>query len=129
MHPDLQLIKEASDGLLYVSESDYPFEAVEFGEFTSIEEKIIEITGQDPKVPVEKVTLEYFLRHMTRVDAEGPENQRQTAQRFIHLQQLLLQKLKDVVVYRLGTVQVDVFIMGRSTDNHYIGLRTKSIET
>jgi hypothetical protein len=45
------------------------------------------------------------------------------------LQELLKQKLKDVQVYRIGSIQIDVFIIGQMKDGGYGGLRTKVVET
>jgi hypothetical protein len=128
MHPDLIQIQTAAEGLQMMSESDYPFETFQWSDTSkTIEEKILEETKHPAGTAIEKISLEYFFRNMTRPDGSGDDQQ--TAQRFIALQQLLNEKLSGVEVYRVGIIQVDAFVIGKLGDGSYAGLRTKLIET
>ena len=80
-------------------------------------------------MPVETQTVDYFFRNMVKTYPGYSEEQQATAQRFLKLQELLRQKLKDAQVYRIGSIQIDAFIIGRLQDGSYGGLRTKLIET
>jgi len=55
--------------------------------------------------------------------------QQQTAERFLHLQTILEQNLKDVKVYRIGSVQIKAYILGKLPDGIYAGLSTQLVET
>ena len=57
----VQKLKEASTGLLMMSESDYPFEVVQWkGVAPATQEKILQLTGSQ-NLPVEVVELDYFF--------------------------------------------------------------------
>lgn len=130
MHPDLQQIQEAAEGLLYLSESDYPFEIFQLRRTISpIEDELKKIAGMSPKAPVEKTTLTYFFRNAVKIYPEATSQQKDTAQRFLQLQNLLEEKMSGVEVYRIGTIRIDAFIIGKLADGTYGGLRTKVIET
>jgi hypothetical protein len=129
MNPDLQQIETAAHGLLYMSESDYPLDLVVLdGISGNIEEKIkgLNLSSQGP---VEKVSLDYFFRNMVRSGPDAPTEQKESARRFQVLGQLLKEKLHDVQVYRIGSIQVTAYIIGRLSDGSYAGLKTTVIET
>jgi hypothetical protein len=128
MQKELQQIQEASEGLLFMSETDHPFEIVAFRS-SEVEKEMRQLSGKGNDAVIEKQTVDYFFRNMVRVYPSYPDDQRSVAQRFLKLQELLKQKLKDVQVYRIGSIQVDVFIIGQLKDGGYGGLRTKVVET
>lgn len=130
MQPDLQTIKNAADGLQYLSESDYPFEVVELlSSSQPVEQQLLNLLHQPPTTAIEKQTLSYCFRNMTATTGDAPALQQQTAARFTNLQTVLEEKLKNVTVYRIGHIQVEIFIIGQLQDGTYAGLRTKAIET
>lgn len=120
----LEQIKEAAKDLYFLSESDFPLVPfhwkIQGGELAA---KLISESGNPENSPVEKVSLAHFFRNMVNLDE--PE----IAQRFIKLQEILHEKLQGLEVYRLGTIQVKVFIVGEMPDGSYAGLSTISIET
>jgi hypothetical protein len=129
MNTELQQIQQAAQGLFFLSESDYPFEIVQLQKAGSIENELLALANKPAGTAIEKTTLDYFLRNMTRIDPDASSEQHDTAQRFKHLQEILKEKLSDIHVYRIGHVQIDAFIIGKLKDGSYGGLRTKLIET
>lgn len=130
MQADLQRLKEASEGLRYMSEADYPFELVYLDEPVATPgQELLTLSGKEEGSPVEKVDLPYFFRNQVRVYPESSLEQQARAQRFEHLQKVLGEELSDIHVYRIGAIDIDAFIIGRLKDGRYAGLRTKLIET
>jgi hypothetical protein len=128
MNKELREIADASKGLVFMSESDHPFEVVEL-KSNDPEKEIRQLSGKMGDALLEKQTIDYFFRNMVKVYPEYSDGQRTIAERFLKLQELLKQKLKDVQVYRIGSVQIDAFIIGELQDGTYGGLGTKLIET
>ena len=130
MEQALLKIKEASEGLLYRSESDYPFELVHISApSAALEQEFISASNKGTDTKVETVTLEYFFRNMVKIYPDAIAEQEMMALKYKNLQDVLQHELQDVTVYRIGEVQVDVFIIGQLPDNSYGGLRTKVVET
>lgn len=128
MNPIITEIKNAADGLMFISESDNPFEVISFDKPGSkVADHLKTLVKIAPDADPEIQTPEYFFRNMTRVN-DGGDN-KISAERFKALQSLLQHKLKNVQVYRFGTVQVHAFIIGELPDGSYDGLRTLLIET
>jgi hypothetical protein len=66
---------------------------------------------------------------MTKINLNSNPEQQLIAQRFQYLQQVLKEELQEVAVYMLGEVEMDAFIIGRTSEGSYAGLRTKVIQT
>lgn len=128
MHPHLREIADAAKGLLYISETDQPLEPVEL-KTPSIEKELIAMTGADENTEVEKLSLDYFLRNMTRTYQRSSKEELASAEKFQRLADLLKNRLEDVSVYRIGKIQVKAFIIGRLDDGNFAGLSTSLVET
>ncbi len=129
MNTELQQIQQAAQGLFFLSESDYPFEIVHLEKADSIENQLLGLANKPAGTAIEKTTLDYFLRNMTRIDPDATVEQHDIAQRFKRLQDTLKEKLSDIQVYRIGRIKIDAFAIGKLKDGSFGGLRTKLIET
>jgi hypothetical protein len=127
MDQPIQQIKKASEGLLFISETDHPFEIVELKDGNNIEGMLLQLTGKAP--PIETQTLDHFFRNHVKSYETDTEEQKQNIQRFIQLKNVLNEHLSNIKVYRIGEVQVDAFIIGQLKNGKYAGLRTKLVET
>lgn len=130
MNEGLQKIKAAAEGLLYISESDYPFELVHLkATSVALEQHLIRLSNHTIDAKVEQVTLEHFFRNMVKIYPDASSEQEMMALKYKNLQDVLLHELQVVTVYRVGEVQFDAFIIGKLPDGSYGGLRTKVVET
>ncbi|BAV07964.1 Nuclease A inhibitor-like protein [Filimonas lacunae] len=122
-----QQLEAASKGLLMMSESDYPFQYVHADATVVTNTLLQQWSGQQADAPVQQVTVEYLFRNM--VKAEPGSSREEEAATFRQLITVLKQELQEVTVYRIGQVQVDVFIVGISREGKIEGLQTRLIET
>jgi len=108
--------------LLYLSESDYPFESVSFadsgsGEITA--DHFLSLVGADAGTLVEKRTFDdFFDAYLLNSDP-----------RYGQMRTILETRLTDTTVIRLGEIQVQVYLVGRTKCGQIAGLKTVSIET
>ncbi|MBD2525511.1 nuclease A inhibitor family protein [Nostoc sp. FACHB-133] len=125
----VEKLKEASTGLLMMSESDYPFEVVQWeGAAPATQEKILQLTGSQ-NLPVEVVELDYFFRNCAFEQEWHNELQKKDVKRFQTLMQALKDNLSDISVYRIGQINIDAYIIGQTKDGDLAGVVTKLVET
>lgn len=126
----LNELKLASEGLMYSSESEYAFQVLCWeGTSSANPETVIQKTNHDPEVPVKVVGIDdFFLRATTEQDWYGDEEKAITA-KYKALVETLKGKLNNLKVYRLGEIEIDVYIVGEAPTGDLIGLSTKVIET
>lgn len=123
-------LKQASKGLLFLSESDAPFEVVRWsaqGELTPA--KLLELTEHPFDAPVEIVSMDEFFDVATAEEAWHDEEEPETAKRFQNLVSLLKQNLSNIQVYRVGSIEIDAYIVGVTPSGNWMGLSTQLVET
>ncbi|MEP0873014.1 nuclease A inhibitor family protein, partial [Trichocoleus desertorum AS-A10] len=124
-------LKETCSGLQFMSESDYPFEVFAWegqAGASLTPEKLAQATGHPADAPVKVITLSDFFRSSTEEqDWFGPE-EKESAAKFKNLENTIASTLNDVKVYRVGQIEIDVYIIG-TCGNDCVGLSTKVIET
>jgi len=123
-------MKSLTEGLSYQSESDYPVEpwaraagegAPNATEFAKGRE------GDD--AAVRELNFDSFFGNYTQEQDWWGEEERATAKKFQALVAFLKEHLKDVKVYRVGDVEADVYIVGKTASGDYAGVKTKIVET
>ncbi len=120
-------LTQATVDLLWSSESDYPFELVTWisgtelsadGLFGDLDAPVIEsMTLTDLFEPVLTVEDWYEAAELAQVD------------RYRDLLAAIEASLADVEVFRVGEVEVAIYIVGRTSAGDLVGLKTYVVET
>ncbi len=133
MKSDEQIMSEleqATKGLLFMSESDRPFELVRWegtDEISSSHLRQLTCEAEDAPVTVQSLE-EFFLNAASEEDWHNAE-QRADAKRYQELTRLLKENLTDLNVYRVGEISIPVYIVGKSASGSWLGLSTHVVET
>lgn len=124
-----RLLLRTSQGLLYPSESDYPFEYFSSGQQTSLpsSQKFLQLIGQQGQ-PITQVNFNQFFGHLTTIQPWMDEQQRKDALRYRLLKRTFEQTFTNLTVYRVGRTQIKIYITGINSCG-MSGLKTISIET
>ena len=119
--PILKELKDAAKGLLFPSESDAPIEAFVWpGAAGPPDEAAVRANAKVAKgTPVAQVTLADLARTI-------PEESRGD---FLPLFALLGHHLSGTTVFKVGEVTIDVYVVGRTADGQYAGVKTEVVET
>ncbi len=123
-------LKQASNGLLFLSESDAPFEVIHWQTQEELTlAKLLQLTKHPPDAPVEIVSVDEFFAIATQEDDWHDEEERETVKQFQNLVSVLKQNLSNIQVYRVGSVSIDAYIVGVTDGGDWAGLSTKLVET
>lgn len=125
-------LERAAAGLLYMSESDYPF--LYFRSTIAVSPPLTSIAfrialGLSPSEPVQELTLDaFFARHIELVD---PNDAVAVAlvPRYRDLRETIRRELPTVRVFRFGHIQVQCYAVGIDDGGRIVGLTTVAIET
>jgi hypothetical protein len=126
-----QELQQAINGLLYSSESDLPFEGVHWArqEPTLTDTDLRSLVGKSPDAHVEEVGLDEFFHDLIQDQEWHDAEDKMTVERYRNLLAVLKKKLKDPKVFKIGEVKIDIFIVGRTTDGEWAGIKTQAVET
>ena len=121
-------IKTIVKDLYYISETDseiFPFVG-EKSERVSADELLRQLKRADP---VEERDFEDFFKRLTAMQEWFGDEETLAANKFSELKELLLKNLKDVKVFKVGKIQVDIYIVGLNFESFLAGVWTKAVET
>lgn len=126
----LQKLEQATAGLLFMSEADYPFEVVNWGELNEITFDYLRgQAGKESDASVQVVSPEKFFATAMSEPEWKEEQELAIARRYQDLVRLLKENLDDLKVYRVGEIDIAVYIVGRTQTGNRVGLSTRVVET
>lgn len=133
MKSDEQVIREleqATAGLLFMSESDHPFQLIHWKGGTAVTpEYLRRRSGQAADAPVEVRRLDDFFKLAASEPEWKSPAEIKTARRYQALVGLLKESLSEVEVYRVGQRNIAVYIVGQSATGNWLGVSTRVVET
>ncbi|HYW09362.1 MAG TPA: nuclease A inhibitor family protein [Longimicrobium sp.] len=125
-------VETAAAGLLYTSEGDHPLTwfTLPGGAATwPMDAATFAASAGAPAAPAEEVSIDrFFARHIESADPADAGMQG-VRPRFEALKSLLSNKLRDTRVFRLGSVDVQCYVVGDDGAGNVAGVRTVSVET
>ena len=125
-------IKSLSQNLLWMSESDYPFDIFTWSN-QELEEvntqNLLQKTNHSLDAPVKVVDMENFFQRATDEKDWYDDEEKETAKKYQALVDTLKQNLDNIQVYKIGEVEIDVYIVGQLKSGDWVGLSTKAVET
>ncbi len=125
-------IKSLSQDLVWMSESDYPFDTFTWSnqELEEVSTKnLLQKTNHSLDAPVKVIDMEKFFQRATAQKDWYDSEERKIAKKFQALVETLKQNLDNIQVYKIGDVEIDVYIVGQLKTGNWLGLSTKAVET
>jgi hypothetical protein len=82
---------------------------------------LLQLTEHPPAPPVQVVTVDEFFDAATQEEAWHDEEERETAKRFQNLVNFLKQNRSQLQVYRVGSIDIDAYILGVTDGGEWAG--------
>jgi Nuclease A inhibitor-like protein len=124
-----ELLRQATVDLLWMSESDYPFEVVTWEREIEMTPTALfpEVTSDE--IHVETMTLTDFFAPAIAIEDWYEAEELARVDRYKELLQAIESNLTEVQVFRVGEVEITIYIVGKTTDGNLVGLKTHAVET
>ena len=126
-------LKTATENLIYISETDAPFEAFVWKTESQVAEAraedVLKFAGQKSDAKVVEKSLDEFFQHPTEMQDWFGDEEKTQVEKFIKLKNLLSTKLENTKVFKIGEIQIDVYIVGIDNQGNLAGVKTKAVET
>ncbi len=124
----LNQLRSLTDELLWLSESDCPFEVFVWDDLAITPEQLRLKTEHSPDTAIKTMAIDDFFCHCTTEQDWHNEEETAEVRKYQELLSFLKENLEDVKVYKLGKCEIDVYIVGKCS-GQLIGLQTRVIET
>lgn len=115
---------------MMMSESDYPFEIVQWTDAEEpTDEYLRTMSNSDKDAEVERQRIDGFFRVAVQEAEWKSEAELTQAKRFQNMVGVLKDNLQELRVYRIGLHDMRVLIVGKSPQGTWLGLSTRIVET
>lgn len=118
--------------LFYPSESDEPIEWFSFKAKVKDALTVSDIEfflGYPPSVKSEETSPEKFWEPLLAEEEWYGDDERAQVDTFKSVKQLLETNLKSMQAFRVGQIEIDLFLVGQLNEKEWGGLKTKLVET
>ena len=115
--------------LYYISESDAAWKIYPLAADTPVLPQLFAITAQAADTAVEVRAWQPFLQHATTLQDWMSDDEKQTVARYQALKTYIDATLTKVEVYRLGEIEIHVFVVGNTENGDTLALATQAVET
>jgi hypothetical protein len=123
-------IRKASEGLWYISETDaeiQPFVGKKAENVTK--EELLKQIGKESDTPVEEREFSELFERLTKIQDWFGEEEKIAADKFASLKELLEGNLRDLRVFKVGRIELDIYVVGINSEGILMGIKTKAVET
>ena len=126
----IKRIKKATANLYYISETDSEISPFIGRRAESVsKENLLLQTGNASGAAVEERNFEDFFTTLTKIQDWFGDEEKRAAQKFSALKELLQRELKNLKVFKVGQIELDIYVVGLDSDNFLTGIQMKAIET
>ena len=124
------VFETACEGLVYISETDAPILPFAGGPADTVTGQIIlQQTGGEPQTQVEEIEFDTFFTKLTTIKDWYGEPEKARAERFLDLKMLLEENLRELKVFRIGNIRLDIYVVGIDIEGNLMGVTTIAVET
>lgn len=123
-------ISESCEGLFYTSETDAEIRPFFGGQANAVtaEELLSQLKLRKNEL-VEEVDFKNFFARLTENQDWFGDDEKATAAKFSDLQNLLESNFRDLKIFKVGKIQLDIYAVGLDAENNLLGIQTKAVET
>jgi hypothetical protein len=125
----IALFKQVTTDLLWSSESDYPFEVFTWERGVELNSTALFSKLAKPNDSIETMTLTDLFAPVLTIEDWYESDELALVNRYTDLLHAIDSNLSDVKVFRVGEVEIAIYIVGKTPDGDVIGLKTCAIET
>jgi hypothetical protein len=124
------ILKKATENLYYISETDAEFEPFLGLTASAVtKEEILRQTGKSLDETIEERDFRQIFERLTKIQDWYGEEETATVEKFARLRKILLEKLRDLKVFKVGRIELDIYFVGLDEDGKLAGVKTKAVET
>ena len=126
----IERISQSVAGLSYTSESDAPVDLFVGNTADAVtRENLLSQLEISANSPVETVAFDDFFAPLTAIQSWFGKEEKASAAKFARLRDLLKNNLEDLNVFKIGAVELDIYVVGLNAESKLMGIATKAVET
>ncbi|MEY4927304.1 MAG: hypothetical protein RI894_1740 [Bacteroidota bacterium] len=129
MQQTIEQLTALTADLYFTSETDAAWTAHLLDAAQPVAVQLIALSGRPAETTIEERVWADFSNRIAIIQDWMDEEGKATALRYQATVDYVNQHLTEVKVYRLGSIEIDIFVVGLNADCTPIALATKAVET
>lgn len=85
--------------------------------------------GIKPETVITEISFDDFFKPLIKVEDWFGEDEKKWAEDSLKLKNLLSENAKDFQIFKVGSIEIDVYVFGKAEECKWLGLKTKVVET
>lgn len=124
-------LEKLSKDLIYISETDGTFEVLDWSDAEQMEteDDLLMYLNLPANTFIRHGEVEDFLKYMGTIKDYHSEERKQMAKQYQQLQVYIDKNLANPIVFKVGEIEEDVYIVGENPDGGYVALKTFIVES
>lgn len=78
---------------------------------------------------IEERDFAEFFKNLTEIQDWYGEEEKETAEKFSTVQHLLEKNLRNLAVFKVGQIEIDIYAVGLDNQDVLTGIKTQAVET
>lgn len=126
----LEGLEESVKGLWYMSETDAEI-TVFRGKRTAVVslDELKRQAGISADENGEERDFQEFFTNLTEIQDWFESGEKETALKFLTLEKILEDNLKELKVFKIGRTEIDIYVVGLDAQSILTGIKTRAVET
>ena len=126
----IEELERSVKDLWYISETDSEVKVFTGKKADTVTKEIltaqINISGE---TNIEERNCADFFKNLTAIQDWYGDEEKETAEKFSTVEKLLEENLKDLKVFKVGQIELDIYVVGLDSQSVLTGITTKAVET
>jgi hypothetical protein len=122
-------LQQATIDLLWSSESDYPFEIVSWERDVEMTPTGLFCDSNAANLAIESIPLTDLFAPVLTIEDWYEAEELTLVDRYTELLSSIESNLSQVKVFRVGEIEISIYIVGKTPDGDIVGLKTHVVET
>lgn len=123
-------LEQSLKDLWYMSETDAEIDVFTGKKADAVtKETLAEQTNISSETKIEEKDFTDFFKNLTKIQDWYGDEEKETAAKFSTVQRLLEENLKDLKVFKVGQIEIDIYAVGLDSQSILTGIKTKAVET
>ena len=125
-------IETLTADLMYPSESDEKIGYFEIEHSTNEKLAMIDFrmyNGIKSETVITEIFFDDFFKPLIKTEDWFGDDEKKWSEDSLKLKNLLSEKARDFQGFKVGSIEIDVFVFGKAEECKWVGLKTKVVET
>jgi len=126
----IKKLEKACAGLVYISETDAEILPVTLGPIENLTAaNMLSKLNKTKDDLIEEANSSIFFDRLTTERDWHTSVDKNRIRRFAKLRSILEENLNELKIFRIGKIQICIYVIGKTTDGIVAGIKTSTVET